>query len=141
MIRNTIASLLISIGSISCGTTTTMSKRDSRFAPVLGKAVYVKKPIFLYEVSPSLTGDPSRYPLSSATYTPEEVVAVLGVGHPIVFEAVETTWGFNAYSQSLVGYTDYKSKRFPITYFIGIGGDEWKIGFSNFFVSPLFKSE
>ena len=140
MIRNTIASLLILIGSISCGITST-SKNDSRFAPILGKTVYVKEPIFLYEVSRDLTGDASRHPLSSAKYEPEKVVAVLGVGHPVVFEAVETSRDLGAYTQRLVGYTEVKSTRYPITYFVGMGGDEWKIGFSNYFVSPLFNAE
>ena len=141
MIRNTIASLLILIGSTSCENMVTLSKSDSRFAPILGKEVYVKKPIYLYEIDPGLNSDSSRFPVSSAKYDPRDVVGILGIGHPVVFEAVKTTRGFNAYSQALVGYTDFKSKRFPITWGMSYGGDEWKIGFANYFVSPLFTTE
>jgi hypothetical protein len=131
-----IANLLFLVGLSSCGMTT-LSKADSRFSSVLGKKLYVKEPIYLYEISPSLTGDSNRYPLSSATYTPEKVVAVLGVGHPVVFEAVETSRDLGAYTQRLVGYTEVKSKRYPITYYVGMGGDGWKVGIQNYFISPL----
>lgn len=131
------ANLLILVGLSSCGITT-LSKSDSRFALILGKTIQIKNPIFLYEIDSGLTGDSSRFPVSGAKYDPADVVGVLGVGHPVVFEAVETSRDLGAYSQHLVGYTDFESKRFPITYFIGIGGDDWKKEFAYDFTSPLF---
>ena len=131
-IKSVLINLLIVVGLSSCGMTT-LSKKDSRFTSIFGKELHVKRPIFLYEISQDLTGDSSRYAISSAEYGPEKVVGVLDVGHPVVFEAVRTSRNLDTHSQALVGYTEFKSKRYPITYYIGMGGDDWKIGFANFF--------
>lgn len=134
-IKSILANLLILAGLNSCGMTT-FSKNDSRFDSIFGKELHTKRLLSLYEISSDLTGDSSRFLISGAKHGPEEVVAVLGVGHPVVFEAVKTSRNLGSYNQYLVGYTNVNSKRYPIIYYVGMGGDSWKVGFKNYFNSP-----
>lgn len=133
--KNILINFLILFGLSSCGMTT-LSKNDSRFNPILGKEIYTKRSLFLYDISPDLNGDSSRFTISGAKRGPEKVVAVLGVGHPVVFDAVKSSRELGSYYQHLVGYTNVNSKRYPIIYYIGMGGDGWKVGFNNYFSSP-----
>ena len=136
-IKSLVGVSLVLFGLVSCDVTT-VSKFDLRFNPILGKEIHVKRPLYLYEISRDLTGDSSRFTISSAEYGPEKVVAVLRPGHPVLFEGVRTSRGLGKYSQALVGFTEFESKCYPISYYIGMGGDDWKTGFDNNFISPLF---
>lgn len=129
--------LMLSLMLSGCGTTET--QKDSRFKTILGREVMTKRPLRLYRIDPGLTGDNTHHCLTAGYYPFSETdsgeIGVIPANYAVRFDKVRRTRSISAGEEYLIGIVKFKGVTYPISYTLGLIGDDSNAGWRRIYLS------
>ena len=122
----------------SCGMTTETSS-DSRFKSIIGREIQTKRQLRLYRNDPHQTGDNVHFCLTEAYYRFSETdsgeVAIIPQSHRVQFDKLRRTRSLSGGSEYLLGTLKFKGTTYPISYWLGLIGDDSNAGWKGIYRS------
>ena len=115
------------------------TKSDPRFKAILGRDVLTKRPLRLYRIDPNLTGDNTHHCVIAGYYPFSETdsgqIGVIPKQHAVRFDKLRRTRALSAGSESLIGTVRFEGKTYPISYKLGLIGDDTNAGWRRIYLS------
>lgn len=129
---------MLSIMLVGCGMTTE-TKSDPRFKALLGRDVLTKRALRLYRIDSNLTGDDTHHCITAGYYPFSETdsgeVAIIPQSHRVQFDKLRRARSLSGGSEYLLGTLKFKGTTYPISYWLGLIGDDSNAGWKGIYRS------
>ena len=93
----------------------------------------------MYRIDMQLTGDRDHHYLTEGEYPFSETdsgeIGVLPPGHPVIFKKLRQTTMSGGVGERLLGTTDFRGTTYPVSYYLGIAGNETTGGWKRIYLS------
>ncbi len=126
--------LILSVIAVTGCTSNRNITMESRFKNVIRQPIHSKIPLRIYENHTQLATVSDRCELSEINCGEDHLIGFLPAGHAVEFTKAFRRNGIGGSWEYLEGTLNFKDKRYPIAYYLGISEypDGWKRMYDSF---------